>query len=341
MGESTIRAAVLGTGFMAATHTGSLKALGATVTAVCDVTEALAESFIAGQELRARGFGDWEALLSWGEFDCLVVCIPPFAHAGQAEAAAGAGKHLFMEKPLAVTLERARRIVAACEGAGVVGQVGYQMRFLKTVRAAKERIASGKIGRPLHFQGRYWCRLEGKEWWKDRARSGGQVVEQLVHQYDLAAHFLGEPVSVTGRLANLVHGDDASYTVEDASLGLVDFAGGTTADISGSNAAVPQHFLGDWRLVCDGAAVELSTTGQHWVEPDRGRILTEAGAEEFVEDGNPYLEEMREFLGAVEAGRPSAVPLREGLTSLTLAKCVQVSAERGGARVGYGECGEG
>lgn len=335
----SVRACILGAGFMARTHGKNLVASEDVVLAgICDPdrerSEACAREIGAGD---VRLYSDFEDMLTREAPDLLIACIPPFAHAGQVEMAAAKGIHLFLEKPLALDVGRCQSMVDAAERAGVVTQVGYHMRFRRSVRKLKAMVAQGTAGLPTQFQGRYWCNMDGAAWWRLRDRSGGQVLEQTIHLYDLAMHFLGTPESVSAAMSNLCHAGRDDYTIEDTSAALVRFRGGAVASISGSNCAQPMHFSGDFRVVCGNAMLDYRTTGQNWVTPDSATLWTYAGSEptreEIVETDDAYRLETEHFLACVRSGHATAVPICDGLESLRLVLSAIASARAEGACV--------
>src|SRR5207248_1816474 len=88
-----------------------------------------------------------------------------------------------------------------------------------------------------------------RTWWRDRTKSGGQVVEQAIHLLDLTRYFLGEPVSVFSMQDNLFHRNVTDYTIEDASGTLIRFANGSIAVVTATNGAIPGRWDSDWRVV--------------------------------------------------------------------------------------------
>ena len=334
----TIRAAILGAGFMAGVHGRSLSECdGVTLVGICDINEEQAKSCNDALDGSAEIYTDFETMLDTAKPDVLYVCLPPFAHNGQIEMAAARGIHLFMEKPIALTEERAESMLQAAEAAGVVTQVGYHMRFRESVRKMKNLIENGEAGKPTLFTGRYWCNMDGSTWWRDQNKSGGQILEQIIHLYDLATSFMGKPVSVSGCVENICHQDRDDYTIEDTSAGMIQFENGSVATIAGSNCAIPGHFFGDYRIVCEKAVLDYKTTGQEWVTPDQASLLTTAGeevvTEEITETVNPYLEETKHFLECVRNGSATEAPLSQGLASLKLVQAVIKSAKNGGEKV--------
>lgn len=336
--ERRLRVGILGAGFMGKTHGGNLvKDARVALVACCDVQHDAAASL--GQQLGVAEegiFTDFDRMLAECSLDALVCCLPPFAHAGEVEKAAARGMHLFLEKPMARTPEAARAMVQAIEAHGVTSQIGYHMRFKRSTERLKALLAAGEAGKPTLFDARYWVNMQGGAWWRDARRSGGQVYEQLIHLYDLALYLFGAPSQVTGWTKNLCHAQP-DYTIEDTSVGVIEFANGALATITGSNCALPMHFYGDWRAVCERALLDYRTTGQHWVTPDSATISRTAGEEitreEFIEDGDPYRDEMDDFLTAILQQTPTRTPARDGLASIELVAAMQRSAEAGGTPV--------
>ncbi len=327
-----LKIGILGTGGMGRNHVGSLKPMdGVEISAVCDLNRDLAEKFC--EELELTGctiYTDFDEMLEKENLDALYVCIPPFAHDGQVVKAAEKGIHLFLEKPIALDSTIAGEMVDAIEKAGVVSQVGYQMRFRQSVQKLAAMIADGTAGRPTLFQGRFWCNMGGDApvWWYDKNKSGGQILEQIVHIYDLALYLFGEPESATGLVKNLTHENDPNYTIEDTSIGMISFKNGACASITGSNCTAPVHFIGDYQIVFENVTLEYKSTGQHWVNPDQASLLHVDGTSEtFVEDANVYELEDADFINAIREGRSACAPARDGLNDVAVIEQIINSAK--------------
>ena len=320
---NTVRVGILGTGGMGKNHVNSLKQMdGVEVSVVCDLNREIAEKFCEELELTGCAvYTDFDEMLENETLDALYVCIPPFAHDGQVVKAAEKGIHLFLEKPIALNSTVAESMVEAIEKAGVVSQVGYQMRFRQSIQKLAAMIADGTAGRPTLFQGRFWCRMDGAgpAWWPNKDKSGGQILEQIVHIYDLALYLFGEPESATGLLRNLIHDNDPAYTIEDTSVGMISFKNGACASITGSNCTAPVHFIGDYQIVFENVTLEYKSTGQHWVTPDQASLLHVDGTSEtFVEDANVYELEDADFINAIREGRSACAPARDGLNDVAV-----------------------
>lgn len=329
MGKA-ITVGILGAGFMGTRHAHSLQKLqGVKVAAICSrplrTARALASS-MNGEGTRA--FADFDRMLREVPLDALYVCLPPFAHDGQVEAAAGKGIHVFVEKPVALTTRRAVAMARAVKRSGVVGQVGYHMRFGGAVRRLKELIDNGKAGIPTLFDARYSCNSLHGAWWKDRRKSGGQVFEQVIHLYDLALHLLGKPRAASGFAANLCHRNIRGYTVEDTSASAVRFASGALANISASNCAVPMEWNNPFTVVCENLTATFTDEGNaEFVFTNGG----ETKRRHVRGSTDPYLAETKAFVAAVQGKGPRVATIEEGALGVRLVDSVLRSSRAGGA----------
>ena len=126
--------------------------------------------------------------------------------------------------------------------AGVVAACGFMYRFGAAVQRWDAAARAGEAGRVGLFTGQFHCNALHADWWRERAKSGGQMVEQLIHIVDLARHQLGEPQSVYARTANFFHRDVAGYDSDDVSAIVLGYADGRVGVLNATNGAVP----GQW-----------------------------------------------------------------------------------------------
>lgn len=176
----------------------------------------------------ARVYGDYRAMLDDPAVQIVAINTPPHLHAGMVQQAAAAGKHIFVEKPLATSLEQARTAVQAARAAGVQITVDYVLRFHPLHRLAAEIVRSGALGSLQHWSLENLATDEGlpaDHWFWDQEQSGGIHVEHGVHFFDLCNHLVGAaPDAVSGwaqrrpdgridRVSATVHyGDDVLAT---------------------------------------------------------------------------------------------------------------------------------
>ena len=183
-----LRVGILGCGSYAHRH-ANLLALPdeATLVAFCDRNEWKARAYADQYTGGAAGvFTDHVTMLDCADLDVLVVAVPPYGHTDEVEQAAARGVHLLIEKPIALTSEQGWRMVEAAEQAGIKTQVGFMFRFGAAVEQMKALLDSGEAGRPGLMSARYFCNALHADWWRVREKSGGQLVEQAIHIFDLA-----------------------------------------------------------------------------------------------------------------------------------------------------------
>ncbi|MCX8184021.1 MAG: Gfo/Idh/MocA family oxidoreductase, partial [Crenarchaeota archaeon] len=188
----------------------------------CDIIEDKAREFNAKYAKgSAAVYTDFTRMLERERLDAVYVCLPPFAHSNEVEIAAENGVHVFIEKPIALDMEKARSMVDAARRHGIKTQVGFQLRFGAAVEHFMKMVERGEAGPVGLFLAKYYCNSLHSPWWRDKSKSGGQVVEQIIHLYDLSRFMAGEPRSVYCRMDNLFHKDVEGYTVEDVSVSVL------------------------------------------------------------------------------------------------------------------------
>ncbi len=149
-----------------------------------------------------RRCGSEQELLSDGEIDAVVVAVPSYLHADSVCAALEAGKHVFCEKPMALTLGDCDRMLASARKARRVLMIGHCIRFWPEYVAAAGAVRSGQFGRLrsllMSRRGGYpgWG---GRNWFRDHTKSGGALLDLHIHDVDYALFVLGRPRAVLAR----------------------------------------------------------------------------------------------------------------------------------------------
>jgi predicted dehydrogenase len=325
-----LRIGFLGCGGFAHRHAQNLQALAAEIemVAFCNrtITKAadFAKQYSQGQ---AAIFSHHRPMLEQVPLDALVISLPPYAHSDEVELAAQRGIHVFIEKPIALSSEDGWRMVAAAEEAGIQTQVGFHLRFGAAVERLKDLIDSGQAGRLGLMSARYFCNSLHAPWWRDREKSGGQLVEQVIHMVDLMRYVMGDPVSVYSRLENLFHQQQPDYTVEDVSATVYGFPDRGIGIIYASNGAIPNRWINDFQLVTQHITADFASANQATFA-----FTTEADRppEQIDADQDMYLREMQDFLQAIRNGGQTRTPLREGAKALDMALAAVRSAESSG-----------
>ena len=311
-----LKAGILGCGGFAHTHARACQALSEQVelVAFCDRNEWKASEF-ALQYTAGQGtvFTDHHTMLEQPQLDLLIICVPPYGHSDEVQMAAERGIHLLIEKPIALTSEQAWRMVEHAENAGIKTQVGFMYRFGEAVERFKTMQAQGDTGHMGLMSARYFCNALHADWWRDRDRSGGQLVEQVIHMFDLLRYFLGEPESVYSRQENMFHRDMADYTVEDVSATVLGFQGGALGVVYASNGAIPGKWMHDYRIVAHRVMADFTNANHAVFYPttDKDRAPVTVDSEQ-----DWYVKQMQDLLHAIASDGDTRTPLREGAKSL-------------------------
>jgi UDP-N-acetyl-2-amino-2-deoxyglucuronate dehydrogenase len=260
---------IFGPGLVGAVHAAALARIpDARLVAVAGAAAGSARAASLAAAHDARAVADLDALLDDPAVDAVVVTTPHPLHAAQAIRIAEAGRHVVVEKPMALRLDEATAMIEAAERADVVLSVISQRRWYAPSIRMKAAIDEGRIGRPalatvevLGWRGPEYYAMDA---WRGTlaGEGGGVLVNQAVHQLDLACWFLGPPVEVDGWTANVNH---PGIEVEDTAVAVVRFASGALATVVASNSQKPGlharvHVHGD-----SGASVG--------VETDRGSVF--------------------------------------------------------------------
>jgi predicted dehydrogenase len=335
----TLNIGILGTGGIATAYAKPLVQMqGLRVSALCNRTLAKAQAFndkhLAGA---ATCYDDFDQMLAQESLDALFVCMPPGAHSGQAEKAARKGIHLMLEKPIALTLERAESIRSAVREGNVVCQIGHHFRHTEPVRKLKQMLTDGSAGRPLMMQARFYLNGLFPAWWRDPQMGGGQLIEQSIHLYDLARHVFGDAIAVAGFAGKLAHDRFDDYRVDDASASVVRFKNGGIASISACNLWEPQSGSVTFDVMCEKVLARFkSPTEAEFIYHD-GRKSEEVRrdnitvARETVRSEGQYGELARNFIAAVRGTESTRSTIDDGVEGLRLVLAVAHSSATGGA----------
>lgn len=312
-----LRVGILGPGGIAARHAKAIKALPDEVELVAVCGRDAAKTAAFGQAWGASCYVDHKEMLRAEQLGLLVVALPPFAHSGQVEEAARAGVNVLVEKPIALDTARATAMVEACRE--VTAACGFMYRF----GAATERWEAADAGRALHFSGSFHSNALHAPWWRSRDKSGGQMVEQLIHIIDLARHSLGMPDKVYARAATLMHRDVPGYDAEDLSAIVLGYDDGRVAVLHASNVAIPGRWMKQWQIVAERA------TGL-FADWNNAEIVMTAGdtqSDKVGSDRDVFTAQLADVAAAIREGRPPRVPLSEGADSLRIALAARQSAD--------------
>jgi scyllo-inositol 2-dehydrogenase (NAD+) len=234
-----MRIAVVGLGRMGRFYAQAIAGLGQTVelVAVAD-PDSRARASVQSELDVPRAFDDPAAVLDRSDVDAVVIATPTSTHADVIVDAARAGKAIFCEKPLALSLEQTRAALRAVESAGVMLQVGFMRRFDPAYQQAKALIDAGRIGRPTTFKGigrDPECPPLG---YANPAVSGGLVLDMAIHDFDLARWLMSSDVDRVSAEGALLACEQLS-TVSDIDNAVINirFASGAVGNVEVSRNA--------------------------------------------------------------------------------------------------------
>ena len=335
---STLRIAVWGSGNMAKKHCANAIANGRSIlVGVAARNTEAAQGII--DELGNTDCviaNDPIALSKQVEFDALICAIPPGLQSDQATVLAAAGKHLFLEKPVALNLETINAIADAAKNNGVKTQVCHHMRFDPGIEWLKNAIDNGDAGQACLYESRFWMNGDMQGWWKNKKLGGGQVVEQLIHIYDMARYLFGEAKSLSGFWASLVKTQDPAYDVDDNSVCNIQFVNGALGHINGSNCATPNRWACDWRMVFEHLTFESHDDG-HWESPYINNVkFTKDNGElskSFERNIDLHAACMHEWLDAIDGKGSCRIPIEDAVKTHALVFAAAASMENSGQLV--------
>jgi predicted dehydrogenase len=311
---------MIGAGWIAQEHRRVLGALAgeAELAAVCDIDRDRAAALAAGTG--ARIYQDWRELLDREDLGALIVCTPPGSHREPAVAALGRGLPLYLEKPIARSLDDAAEIVSTAERTGTVCAIGYQWHALDLLEELPELLQGQRIGLLL---GTSIGPTRSRPWFIDMRTGGGNVLERGSHHLDLARAVAGEVVAVqaAGGQVRLARGAGDAGDIDDALTIMLHLASGALATVvvAWTRAGQPGSYGLD--IVASEATLRLA------LDPDF--TLTGASRGQQVAckaRAHPFEQSMRRFLRAASEHDPAAVACAPSDAARTLA--VAIAAER-------------
>ena len=338
--DRRIRFALVGCGRISANHFDALEkhAERAELVAVCDIDPAALAR--AEQRTGAPGFRSLEDLLAGSSPDVVILATPSGLHAEQAIAVAAAGRHVMTEKPLATRWQDGKRMVHACDQAGVHLFVVKQNRRNATLQLLKRAVEKGRFGRIYMVNVNvFWNRpqsyYESAKWRGTWEFDGGAFMNQASHYVDLLDWLIGPVESVQAYTETLAR----NIQVEDTGVVSIRWRTGALGSMNVTMLTYPKNLEGSVTIIGERGTVRLGGVAvnrfEHWefAEPDPDDKLVENasyGTTSVYGFGHPLY-----YDNVIQSLRGEAVPEtdgREGLRSLEILVATYLSA-RDGRRV--------
>ncbi|MGA9349432.1 MAG: Gfo/Idh/MocA family oxidoreductase [Anaerolineae bacterium] len=345
-----IGTAIIGPGKVAHIHARALAALPeSNFVAVWGRNAERTEAFATQYGIRAHT--NMDEMLHDPAIEAVIICTPHSLHAEETIAAAQAGVHVLVEKPVALTVADCDRMIAAAHAAGIQLGVISQRRLYEPVQRVKQAIESGKIGKPilgtvtvLGWRGpEYYAMDAWRGTWD--GEGGGILVNQVVHQLDLFQWFMGPVAELFGYWDNLNH---PYIQVDDTAVAVLRFRNGALGNIVVSNSQNPGLYAKIHVHGYTGASIGVQTDGGSvffagqagrveppindlWTIPGEESLLAQWQAEDRArgDEHDPmtyyhFLQD-REFLQAILANRPPMVTGEEGRKLVEIVEAIYCS----------------
>jgi UDP-N-acetyl-2-amino-2-deoxyglucuronate dehydrogenase len=252
--------ALVGCGRIAKRHSellGLKQIEGAQLSAVCDIDESKAKAI--GERFSVPYYTDMHQMMQGESLDAAVVLTESGSHARNVVDLAQYGKHIVVEKPMALTLDDADAMIRACDKAGVKLFVVKQNRFNVPVVKLREAIEQGRFGKVVLGTVRVrWCRpqeyYDQASWRGTWAMDGGVLTNQASHHIDMLEWMMGEVESVFARSATAL----ANIEAEDTAVVTLKFRNGALGVIEATTAVRPKDLEGSISVLGEGGTVEIA-----------------------------------------------------------------------------------
>jgi UDP-N-acetyl-2-amino-2-deoxyglucuronate dehydrogenase len=336
--------AIIGCGMIANFHARAIREIaGAKLLACFNPTVAKAEK-LAG-EFGCAAYTDLDKMLAHPGLNIVTIGSPSGAHLEPCLAAAAAGKHVIVEKPLEVTLDRCDQMIAACRAANVKLATIFPSRYHGASRIIKQAVDQRRFGK-LALGDAYvkWFRTQqyydSGAWrgtWK--LDGGGALMNQAIHSVDLLLWLMGDVAEVTAHTATLAH---ERIEVEDVAVAAIRFANGALGVIEATTAAFPGALkkieitgsLGTAILeeedIVKWEFAEPMANDQQIRQQMAGKTKTGGGAADPAAIGHQaHAALFRDVLDAIEHDRPLSIDGQEGRRSVQLILAIYESAKSG------------
>ena len=334
-----VRLGFVGTGGIANRHLGcAQKSDEMEIVATCDVLLDRAQE--AAEKYGGTPYESFVKMYDKETPDAIVICTPPFAHGDIEEEAAKRGIHFFVEKPVAISMEMAGRVLSAVREHGIIAQVGYMFRLAEPIKHVQAMLQDRKVAMvQAHY---YMPGLPNKGWWTKMEMGGGQLVEQATHMLDLGRFLAGDVKTVIGRTST-VHdwtpppdyqepeglvAHKEGFEIPDTTALIMEYESGAMGTLSCS--LVPQvSWDNGFKVVAEGALITIDSANASWA--------TDEGEGEMEAPGDWANAVLEEFVSAVAGDGEVSVPYEEGVKSLAISLAGYESVNRGCAPVELAE----
>jgi predicted dehydrogenase len=350
--SNTFKVGIIGTGGISGAHaSGFRKIPGVEIVATCDIKQAALDGF-AKNFGPTRQYRDYRAMLQQEtELDAVSVCTPNGVHCAPTVAALNAGKHVIVEKPMAMNAKEAKAMCDAARQAKRHLTIGFQWRFDTRSQMIRKQIDAGEFGKILYVRVQALRRRGIPNWGvfgQKKHQGGGPMIDIGVHCTEMAHFMMGSPrpVTATGNCWTYLgnkpmkavcmwpNWDWKTYTVEDLAVGMVRFANGAMMSIEASFCAHIEKDVWSVQLMGEkgGAVWETGT-----VFKDQGGFMWNmqsahlggGGGADGLDWRDIFVVKMRNFVDVCRAGKPDISGGEQGLMVQQILDGIYASAAAG------------
>jgi UDP-N-acetylglucosamine 3-dehydrogenase len=305
-----LRVGLVGAGFMGGVHLNAYA--GIPEVEVVGVADARVEAAVAGAKMvGARPYASYEELVSAEDVEVVDVCLPTAFHRDLALRAAGEGRHVILEKPIARTIEDAEEILEAFSGDGPHLFVGHVVRFFPEYLGIKEKIDAGDLGTVgvVRTSRRSPFLLGWNDWYADWRVSGGVLLDLVIHDFDFLRWALGEVQRVYAR--GLL---GREYNRLDYVLATLRFDSGAIAHVEG-HWGYPGPFNYSIEVAGSNALLTVDST-----EPASLQLISGAPQEipDLASGKSPYTKELEHFIHCIATGEEPIVQAHDACEALRI-----------------------
>jgi UDP-N-acetyl-2-amino-2-deoxyglucuronate dehydrogenase len=334
---------LIGCGMIAEFHTRAIQEMeGSRVVATFDAVPGRAEKIAALAGGDCKAYDDMDRMLADPRVDVVCVCTPSGAHRDPSVAAANAGKHVVVEKPLEITLPRCDAIIDACEKNGVRLCAIFPSRFSAANMALKEAIDAGRFGR-LTLGDTYvkWWRTQeyyDSGGWRGtwQLDGGGALMNQAIHNVDLLQWLMGDVATIQAMTDRLAH---ERIEVEDTAVAILRFKNGALGVIEAATSAYPGLLKrteihgdqGSARVEQDDITLwefKEKRPGDDERVSRKGTLSGGAADPKDISHAG-HREQLSDFLRAIDTGGSPRVAGQDGRKSVEIIRAIYKSAQSG------------
>jgi UDP-N-acetyl-2-amino-2-deoxyglucuronate dehydrogenase len=342
----TLGFGIVGSGMISRFHAKAIADVkGAKLIGCCDAVPASAKRL--ADELGITAYESLDAMLADPKIGAVTIATPSGSHMEPAVAAANAGKHIVVEKPLEITLNRCDKIINACRKNKVVLTTVFQSRFHDSAIKLKKAVEAGRFGK-LTVGDAYvkWYRnqayYDSSPWRGTWAfDGGGALMNQAIHSVDLLSWFMGPVAEVTAHAATLAH---ERIEVEDAIVATLRFENGAIGVIEASTAVYPGYLKRIEIHGCEGSAILEEEDLKAWdfakprkedktihAEMAKSKSTGGGASDPSAIGYHGHACQIRDLVDAVRLKRPPSIEASEGRRSVEIILAIYKAAETGKA----------